>query len=732
MPSCKPDLDDNGSLAGHGGEMQLSFIASRMNVQQVSTRSSVKKPEEQTIKTLHIFIFGPDGQYLSSKEGYPFQGYVSLPENSSTFIVNKEIFQDPIAASNASVYAVANFEPGSLGNITPEGYPEKITQKSDLDNFIYQPLQPTPIDRIPSSGLPMFGKKDNINLMQDQGNTQISLKSLMARVDINLEIVSSNSDAQTGQYPSLTMTSFSIRNAPSFARLIPTGNTTDLDMDEDGKPDTVTHTINTIKTIYNRTGSINLSLYVFENIQQPAISSNSFPYPDGITDDEKQKYKPELAHRDKAMSFLLKGIYTTYNYLNYNVSYELFLGNNHTDNFEVQRNRQYINNVTVQGITNRNGNDGEVTFDARVNVDYTSGYYLSMLRERNFDAHFNVTPLDIYILDPNSNGSIDISIDEPETNNWFRIEYVSAETMRANRFLAGTGKRDYFTYDLVTQTLRNNTSYTGLKNRDRIYFYVDENASVLDRTGSFTVRYKEGDKIIEEKRVTIEQRGLLRVIVEPDHWIYAEYYEEYLNHYDPYENINAPQVFTEGLPWGISGNLGFNGWNSNAWENYYDGQSWTPTIVNMNRTDMKSLTLNGKPSYAADYCYNKNKRNADGSVYTSSNGYADWFLPAIRQLEKITKTYYSQFPEFQNFFYWSAAAAGRKIGLVVIENQDRARATKATLQNGNISHINSGYDEYYDPSAGTASTGGNALRSQVFRIRACRTSVGVYDPERPF
>ena len=68
------------------------------------------------------------------------------------------------------------------------------------------------------------------------------------------------------------------------------------------------------------------------------------------------------------------------------------------------------------------------------------------------------------------------------------------------------------------------------------------------------------------------------------------------------------------------------------------------------------MNLNEKPRSAAEYCYNKNKRNANGAVQGMSNS-SGWFLPGISQLESILTSYYNTYTEFQNNFYWSSAAA---------------------------------------------------------------------------
>jgi hypothetical protein len=79
------------------------------------------------------------------------------------------------------------------------------------------------------------------------------------------------------------------------------------------------------------------------------------------------------------------------------------------------------------------------------------------------------------------------------------------------------------------------------------------------------------------------------------------------------------------------------------------------------------LALNEKPKSAVEYCYNKNKRNANGQVaWQDANGTSHsenlvWYLPAIDEIEDIVmSTYggglytYARFIDFQGEYYWSS------------------------------------------------------------------------------
>lgn len=171
-----------------------------------------------------------------------------------------------------------------------------------------------------------------------------------------------------------------------------------------------------------------------------------------------------------------------------------------------------------------------------------------------------------------------------------------------------------------------------------------------------------------------------------------ESYEEYLYNYDADDLHSSNQTFYEGMPWGLE-NLPLsnkhvaalpttlNNYNRlsdndkktlnervNSYYDFYttrhDNDILTPDakhvragqefcdeiIVTANIDDnIDDLTLEGQPDSAIKYCYNKNKRNRDGSVASS-----DWYLPAIDEIEDIMDSAYDAFDGvFQDQDYWS-------------------------------------------------------------------------------
>lgn len=809
------------SVPSEGG-VALRTEVERSTPEFVKTRAADKTEEESRINTLHIFIFGSDGNYLEPAAERREQAYQWLNVNtvgSSIIMIDNEGFANPELAREAHVYAVANVEDGTFGELDAEGRPSLIPDEEALRNFYYTPSDyGDRIMSLPDAGMPMFGMAVSqdaggiglsdesgsvIDLTRPQGNITIRLRALMARVDVTIRISSEHTDAVSGMLPSLRLTGYSLNNMTTCVPLIePAGSAPVSQLrpeeaggivnPEAGITDAQGRYLTTverdaqgdeIRAIYNRSGSFEMSFYLFENLQQPDLSRfNPSMYPTDIDQnpDDKQRYKPLMA-ADEASSFRFEGLYTTYNGSRLaDVSYTLYLGENHTDNYELGRNKLYVNDITIQGITTHDGIESGASFDARVNVSTTSNnFFISMLRERNFDAHYCVAPMDIYLYgadggDDNYRGpaydnyTMEVEIIDDATGaapTWIGIERIAAADMAnggvsldASRYLrhpnesfvAGTGKRRFFTRTLVSSGSLP-TSYTdgnALKHRDRLYFYVDENIATEDRTATVHLTYFEGGTEMGSRTVAIEQHGLMPVqVIDYDNGsvmetIYVEAYEEYLDHYDPLEPLH-PETVYDGLPWGAMGsnvssydlsNDGGIGDIGADWEviNYYQGKNGTlnvlysasgGSIVDIETglfgtfrdwvRGSRALELDEVPATAAEYCYRKNKTEDDGTVDPDA---AHWFMPAIRELEWAVRTYYATYPEFQNFFYWSCNPAARSASGLAREDYNHARSTKAYIaSDGSIEFRQSSADAGFTSHNGE---GGWAERDESLRIRA--------------
>lgn len=747
----------------------ISFYSDPLEEHRVTTRvSDIKDDDEKRIKSLHIFFFDTDGNYLPGTylEGYPGAtksgGYYSPGEGvtilkianlKDNFNNDDEIFN---RAKSAVVYAVANVDDSFFRGLDENGRPKNVPDMAALESLAYAPGEGISLG-LPQAGMPMIGKKTvdltATGVPATNDERSILLKALMARVDVNISLAS---DVTDGRLPALTLVEWSAKNLPTKVAFKEPGKNVETGEDETtgenwddwgqtGNPKDITTPLQ--RTIYNKNGNISFSFYMFENVQ----NNKTITYPEDTYNpvlgiDKRQNYKPYCgADTANSAAVELHAFYSTYNdnggNATYEVYYTLYLGANHTDNFKVKRNHQYKNDITIKGLTAQSSPTGMYTFDARVNVDENDNeFYIAMLRERNHDAHFCVTPMDVHFFEEGTPtmkvilGEVPEGSEKPQDGtvpDWIRMEKVPASDMlngtvanvdkqlvMGKNFTAGHGKRKYFTTSLLGEL---ETHVTLEANRDRVYFYLDENLTMADRSATVTLIYKNGTK---EKRRTIqiEQVPLLRVEVYgrtndsdlpnyKDHrqTIYMEQFEEYLDHYDPLDVYASQQVYP-GLPWGLNG-IFLHGhgewWPSDYWANvYFNGVEATENIIK--KAGQENMTMGEPPESAAQYCHNKNKRNSSGNVPSTK-----WFLPGITQLEDGLSQYYLTFPEFQKHFYWSAAA-GKRYNVGYKEDANYARATKV-FSDGHyaVSDVN----DYYVDDNGTT---GKAKRMESLRIRAFR------------
>ena len=802
--ACREEELFDQSTVSTGNITTLSFSGNPMDLLKVTTRASdIKDENEKKTNQLYIFFFGSDGEYL--KGGY-LTGYRDAPDDGGYYApgqgvsllkIDNQAFANKNLASKATVYAIANVDPVIFGrDRNGDGRPDGITNLSDLKNLVYAPENVSL--GLPSGGMPMVGSKV-IDLTKTETSTdderRIDLTALMARIDVNIQL---DSEVEENNLPALTLVEWTAKNLSTKVPFSTPAVNTETGVDwEDSWTKSITTSMQ--RTIFNKNGQIAFTFYMYENMQNaewkvdegekwtdPSLAGEKGLYPDSIKDYQKQRYKPYLANKNAA-AIELHGFYTTYNGATYEVRYTLYLGANHTDNFQVKRNHQYKNNITIKGLTSQNIGTGEYTLDARVNIEKDDNeFYIAMLRERNHDAHFCVTPMDVYMFADKAtkNPTMEVILGEVPDNSetpvtvpdWIRMEKIKASDMEkgtvtesgftaydegsntgthlavGTEWTAGNGKRAFFTKGLVTRTLNNETGkrVTVDNSRDRIYFYIDENLSTTEnRRATVTLIYKENGKEIKRHTVELEQVHLLPVNMRDGGTLYMEQYEEYLDHYDPLDEYSTDQVYT-GLPW-VDKNSNLDDYTIprlykeryNLLSGYEEpgqvfnsGYPYTPFVVYL--LAQGRMTLQDTPKSAFQYCYNRNKRNADGSIsadygtwgifttnYYEQENESKWFLPGIRQMEDALTQYYTVFGEFQDNYYWSASAGERENGTDG-QNPKRARATKIK-PNGTYEESGGGGSSGWETYAYELGNGGYALRTTSLRIRAFRVDTEPMD-----
>ena len=789
--ACTDETAQSGITLGQG-EVALQWLGPNMGIQRVSTRGTdAKTAEEQAIYNVHVFIFDADGNYLEANTAGDvsdaFQGYRYVADGQN-LVLQSSMFDKEQAAKTATIVAVANVPSDTFGDVTGNGHPVNVKNIEDLAKFVFS-LSKFTAD-IPETGLPMIGvAQADLSPTATEKVHTVQMESLMARIDLDFTMNPYQS-SDDGQNPALRIDKVYVGNFPTGCTIDPQLDPT---INTDNKEAEVTTGISLLSqetevAATDFTGHIlredspqSLTLYMFEHARAAKALEEVFKaseyevgddgYPENIADDEKQRYKNSLAHEEAAY-ISLEGVYTNHNGYKYAVTYTLYPGADATDDFTIKHNRQYIHNITVTGITVNNMGT-EALLDTRVDIDSDENpYFIEMLREREHDAHFCVTPMDIFIY---KGGTVKVEIEDPENHTWIRMEPIKEAATQA-----GYGKRDYFVTNLVTDDLKDNIEYIVTSadatkpHEERIYFYIDENVPTMNQwENNEEVKSREATLLItytelknpnpgenprtHTREIVIRQAGMLPVQFTSNdnisYTFYFEKYEEYLNHYDGKDQYDHSYP---GLEWGFMDiETGLGGTDGNTYMKY----GWRNTMQIMQKfrnnngtyTDEKDdITLNEKPRGATEYCYNKNKRNSYGQVEE-----CHWFHPTISEQEQMMDQYYGTDSVFQQNWYWSSNPGpwGRNGGnddashiTWTGESYEHARATKSTWQivtennqsAWGFSHARSEADRPYAKLNGSWDTpytgdmavteegeGGFARRNKVFRIRAA------YIPDKP-
>ena len=795
LSGCIDEELPGSEVALKDGEISLQWVAANMG-RVVTKGTDVKNGDERRINNVHVFLFGPDGEYLEpgNSGNDAFQGYRYLASGSTNWVLQTDMFADQTetGAKNATVYVLANMPEGTFTGTSDDGKPDELangkTPMEALEAMTIAFPDGEFTAQMPETGLPMVIKREGVDLSNTAANkiVALQLRSMMSRIDLNFTMVPLESD---GNLPSLEFMKVSVGNFPKGGKVV--SQLVDWDGSTTGKVEETTGVeLNNEEVKEGLTGQVlregypqSMTFYMFEH----ARLAGDFDYPMDEDDDNeyhKQRYKNERAAEDAAY-VELEGVYTSHNGFSYKINYRLYVGANPVDDFTIKPNCQYKNNIQITGITVNNYGD-EALLDTRVTIDKTTPAFIEILRERKHDAHFNVTPMDVYFNHENASVTIEI-LDADGTDlaaademTWIRMESYHDAYMAQNRNLydfggtregeytarfAGDGKRKYFTEDLLSEletSHREDSRKVTLNASDameqRVYFYIDENIPgrdlpdvVPERSATIRITYAEDGETVATKTALIQQAGMRKVYFDKfstgkynqnrkSYSFYIEEYEEYLAHYDPKNEYT--QTY-EGLEWGLNGimtNLGVS--NGNFAQYLSWGWYNTAKIMAEYRNQRGTwrgheMTLNELPSGAAEYCYNKNKRQ-DGENGTLRDKDVRWFLPTTSELEYALEAHYTHYEVFRDKWYWSSnPGAERDIsgGGTTGENLDCARATRVKYDpNSSIDkpneygfvHYRSDPDYIYMPGDEIGpeppwyfkGIGGYAERSVKFRIRA--------------
>lgn len=592
----------------------------------------------------------------------------------------------------------------------------------------------------------------------------IPLKALYAKFSFDISI-QPEQHIPDGTTPTFTLESYVLNNVPTEVC---------ADSAKNDSTSVSTSAVTThVGTSVTEGGSLKFDFYLPERFVKPTTSASEYEYPLGENGERikesqvlgnnrryLQRFKPLLVDSSKNATYLtLNGYYLDHQNHNWKVSYDIYLGEDNYSDFNFKRNTNYVNNVVIRGLKaskDQNSTDSVYVFiDHRVTIDRSSmPLIINLQRETLLDAHYEVRPLRLRLVGENIPEGTPAKVQllnengtDTDIPDWIRLEASGNTPDHITTEGSSKGKRKFFTTDLVTKTLMGGTSVTieNLKSTNQtVWIYADENTSTASREAIVRVIYNDSASLDYK----IVQHGLYKVTgADSRKDYYIERFEEYLYNFDSEDSYG--QIKEEGIPWGLpnvqlskehrsfTNSRGNTSWNNYVEDNIlptydfyiekhdgdfaaeagatmvhsYAGQHFTEDIVKKSNNGVSNLTMDQQARGAVEYCYNRNKRNSDGSIPKIL-----WYLPSADELEDFIVPAYSSFEEFQDNYYWTSQPAYiRNVYyyedgsntfpfIVYDDNPEYARATKVVAKgNDTYEYALSGLNEEtnkIDPSTG--------------------------------
>ena len=598
---------------------------------------------EKKISTLTVLIFNSAGNFVYKKE---------LSSGATSFTLNKSLIATG-DMETSTVVMLANIALGEL--TTPDGVINDDNIK-DLTVFDLEASTYTPPSSIPSviksdalssiNGLPMIGgQKVNLSASKDQQSPiEIGLKMLYAKVKFQIAVAAEGSENQyLHDGVNFNMTGCTINNTTHTTTLAIPDNKEQAKVDFLGIPlkddnDVVitaeadgatpsssyddsgeTSIIDSASEI-SKGGQLNLTFYILESRFNHGVDVTTiYPWKDAYGnvlegyESYQQMYKPMLVTeagnpnkggKGLATNVRLSGTYTDYRGTDWNVDYTVYLGKDNSQNFQVDRNSEYTNIITIKGIRNSSSvatGEGEVWIDHRVNVSYaddSADDCVTITRQTLIDSHIEVRPLrvkwgkdskgnDLYTFArvylpyyTQDNGTTWVQRDEVTSSkkNWIGIELgdKTGSLYCSGNDNPSKGKRKYFTESLVSELndIKENTDivseggdkFIALSNNQCAWVYIDEywndesaaaNPATVNREAKIVVDFctieNNSIKVKNREEYILSQQPLINIY---DGKYYVENYEEYLYSYDSHDRYSietSPTDYTgQGLEWGFT------------------------------------------------------------------------------------------------------------------------------------------------------------------------------------
>ena len=704
------DIDEVHSKPEHASQyLQVVGRVAQYSDCNVATRSK-KEGDESKVTSMGLALFPIENGTIGNCIYYDFELGGSI-----VFIVDRRdaVFNSYVDKQFA-MYIFANMQ-------GTEGFPttsEAGVGKS-LAYFTNCEVASTiNVEEVPANGFPMMGSLghtdgkvlklkpsqtdanvDGLPLVDNvpTDNLEIPLKSMYAKFSFTIA-AKPDQEIVGNKAPRFDLVKYSVNNI---------AETVDCDSDTNSDNDVIPTSGEVSMANYAQGATVaTFDFYLPERYLTPSKSIDDV-LPDELKSannaDEREKYQQRYKNKlvdGKAATYVtIKGKYTDHQGHVYDVDYNIYLGGNNYNDFNIIRNTHYDNSITIRGISasdEQADNEEAISIDWRVNVNRSTPLVIGLRRETLLDAHYEVRPLRLRLVGDNiptgTSATVQILNRDGTTNNlpnWIRLEASGNSGDHITTDGLSKGKRKYFTTDLVTEKLKDGTSITvnNLSDANQtVWIYADENTDTKSRAAIVRVSYADVNTDYE-----IVQHGLHEITGESGRVYYIERYEEYLYNYDAEDSYG--QTKEEGMPWGLDGVQLSNEHNSftlnvnnTQWTDFYNsnksaltydfyiakydgdfvqdaggtlhnfaGNHFTSDIYTKsqgNSSKVRNLTLADQASGAVEYCYNRNKRDEKGNVVN-----VEWYLPSADESEDFIVPAYNSYKEFQDNYYWTSQPA---------------------------------------------------------------------------
>lgn len=365
-------------------EGSVEFVArpASYNNHEVTTKAAGDF-NDAAIHNAFLILFNRDGKRILFEE-------INIADEQLSAKIDKGL-GDVTACILANV--PASFAQGIIGTTKPEDGSANqylntavldLTYDSSKSGILGVPVldldNNTSTSAVPC--IPMFGQTDSaIDLTEANSVIEIGLKRMFAKVSVELKLDHSTNLSTAQASTNFELNSYRLVNLPLKVSLLPQDAESAWVNDGDSFAGENSHVASEIKhKIYDAD-------YILASDAQKKYTFDVYvpeyrlePLPSTTDNYGQQEYKPMMYHSSKkAVHIVLRGSYIPGSGSSTVLDYSVFLGEDASTSFTLNRNVQYNNYLTITGITKKADNTDAALIDHRVTM--SDGNMVSMFGE---------------------------------------------------------------------------------------------------------------------------------------------------------------------------------------------------------------------------------------------------------------------------------------------------------------------------------------------------------------